>query len=232
MSMTLDTRQFTAAMWLYEKATKKDCAYILNKGGKQAAMGSKEYPGAYQLTPRAQPTRIDAELGSSRQQRIGKRGKALKGKKNEYSAASAYLFRIIQKIRNGKRLSNFHGQIPKWLQGGAPGMSKRAAAERLIAGKRSSCGYIALGWIKAARDLGMTSRVRISQKGDAFKRSGATAATERSLVTTIYNGARGAEKVGRAALQQGINSAAADMRAHGEKKLAETAQRAGFKVKR
>lgn len=60
MSLTLNPSNLVAALNLVEKVTGRTCAESLNRAALHTIIGSKGYPGAMQLTPKADRAKIQA----------------------------------------------------------------------------------------------------------------------------------------------------------------------------
>lgn len=197
MKIELDTNALSAAIRAYAGATKKDLADVVNRAGRAVILGGKGVRGAVQLTKKASAAAISEAL-----------------KKDGLA------FQILNspRARKPKKLSG-------WTSKGKTRAEINEAARQLIAARRSSAAYIVAGWLKAAAGFGFTTRKRVSGKGLAAK-SYATKATPGRLVATLANLARGADIVGRGALQQAVNNAAADMMAYAERKMSQTASKA------
>lgn len=65
MELDLDISSFERAAKFVVENTPRDGATTLNKAGLQTITGSKGYPGAIQLTPKADPVAIKAKLTGS-----------------------------------------------------------------------------------------------------------------------------------------------------------------------
>lgn len=112
------------------------------------------------------------------------------------------------------------GQWPMTRQA----LAKAVRQER--ARRKRSRGYTAgPGWNKAVKALGGRG-VRGVQSGfekSEARKGYATKAKSFRLISEFVNTAPAAAKIGRAALQSALNNVARDMKAYGEKKMAQTA---------
>lgn len=140
LKMPIDTREFTAAMREYGRATKKDEAEILNRAGRNVAFR------AAQFTPQANPAKIKGDLARDNLavKILAKRG-AFRGVPNSKRAElvrklEAARIRSIRYVRQGwanailafggrpGRLGNVNSRSEA-----AKGYGLKASAQRLVA---------------------------------------------------------------------------------------------------
>ena len=208
VDLTLDTRELRAALQLYSRATKKDEAEILN----HAALNICIRPpfGAVQNTPKANAKQIQRDLVEDYANK--KTGKP-----------SPRVFQMAAKNLSGTKGKK--GKRGKTL--GSQTWQKRIAKEskRIIGSRKRAVGYMASGWIKAARAFGFQGR-------GAAKFAGANTgygikARVQVLVAEVANTAKNITKVkgANSALQRAVNGAARDMTKYAEKKLDRTAKK-------
>lgn len=107
------------------------------------------------------------------------------------------------------------------------GEGNKALAEKLYKSRLQSRGYIAAGWIKAARELGAPPPRGVAQlqPGGRAAKGTALKATDLKLFCDIFNMALGAETVGLEPLQRAIRFVTADMQKYIDRKLAPVAKR-------
>lgn len=131
----IDTRELFEAMELYEQATKKDGADIVNRAAKNAVIGGAGLKGAMQLTQRAKVN----EIKKFDPKQAGK-GPTTKRRKRLHYAMAA---------KDG------------WKKGGGIG----AEAERRHSRRMSAIGFSKAVWIAIAKDFGANLRAAVQVKG-------------------------------------------------------------------
>jgi hypothetical protein len=216
--LTLDLREFQAAMTRRVNEFHKDAAAELNKRAGDVCLR------AIKLTPKTSQAKIEAEL--TREKPGSEGAKIYKNQYGTFSRKSSrsknafhltgMAFALVNYYRKHGRLPR--SQTPKFLRAlgtGKPlfGQQLINVGRRLVKSKKSSTAYIAAGFIRAARHFGKTVTMRLSEKGKAADGEGIKA-TATLLEATIINASTGAEKVAGPALQQAVDSVVADMKKH------------------
>lgn len=195
MAFTLNTSAFARALKDRVELVKKDGIEQLNKQAGEVAFK------AAKLSPKANRAAIRAGL------------------MNDFQAA-----KLINVFRATGGFGASFRQVPKWLAAmgtGAPlrGDALGAAAKRLVASAESSAKYIAVGFLKIAKEFGKNVNTKgISDKGLHQKSNGQKASIGKPIAR-LENFARGAGPVATEALQQSIDLVAADMAAHDAPKI-------------
>lgn len=203
MSITckLNYTEFSRGLQAKLRASKKDEADITNRAARDVCLKSIKY------TPRAQAKGLGQEL-----------------------LQDGYLMRLVYAVYHpvGGQKKQKHlvpGLATSPAKPGAtriPGYTRtqmRELANRLLAHKRRSRGYIAAGWIKAAQAFGAALNRKVSNAGEAGKGYGKKATPSR-LEALGANLATGAILVGPPALQQALDEVGLDMSAYAERKMA------------
>ena len=216
--LTLDLREFQAAMTRRVNEFHKDAAAELNKRAGDVCLR------AIKLTPKTSQAKIEAEL--TREKPGSEGAKIYKNQYGTFSRKSTrsknafhltgMAFALVNYYRKHGRLPR--SQTPKFLRTlgtGKPlfGQQLINVGRRLVKSKKSSTAYIAAGFIRAARHFGKTVTMRLSEKGKAADGKGIKA-TATLLEATIINASTGAEEVAGPALQQAVDSVVADMKKH------------------
>jgi hypothetical protein len=107
------------------------------------------------------------------------------------------------------------------------GEGNKPLAEKLYKSRLQSRGYIAAGWIKAARELGAPPSRGVAklQKGGRANKGGAKPANPSKLFCDILNMSIGAETVGLEPLQRALDFVKKDMQQYIDRKLAPVAKK-------
>ena len=107
------------------------------------------------------------------------------------------------------------------------GEGNKPLAEKLYKSRLQSRGYIAAGWIKAARDLGAPPPRGIAklQKGGRANKGKAIKATPAKLFCDIFNMSIGAETVGLEPLKRALDFVRKDMQKYIDRKMAPVAKK-------
>lgn len=195
---------------------------------------------AMRETKRVDPQTIKKELGAmqlttQRPIKSGKRKGQLTKGKTFYKAdiGQSKVFKILNWRRKFRPDS-----LPKRLQGSPTGNIKmKGFADKFIKSVRSSCGYIAAGWIPALKVFLAASKGKFLTTNDAsrglqkrfkyiennkFAKSGygnLANPIDVVLKCTFGNAARGANVIGKDALIKAINAEIADMKVYIEGKI-------------
>lgn len=126
-----------------------------------------------------------------------------------------YPGRLFYALQNGKSIKqktvSFQGKRMKNTG------SRLDRAQALYNKRIKSIKYIATGWIAAAQRLGANTKVQPSSK--LLRDSGASKATSSKFYADIINGATGASKVGKPALQAALTQVAVSKIKYAQKRL-------------
>lgn len=188
MALTVDLSKFKDMVRKIAYERNRSEAEVVNKGLTTAIIGSSRYPGIVQLAPKASAAQIRTDLRhDGRNVKMTTKALKLSG----YFATKRTRAEIQAKIAE---------------------VSKARLAKRL-----KSRAYIAAGWIKALRELGIIGNkdrgkreVRYWEGGTAAK-GYAVRATARSLVAKAFSMSRGSEEVLPAVMQMAVDNASQDM---------------------
>lgn len=183
--LTIDTREFQAAMKLYRKATGKDSAAVINRAGGNLALR------AVQKTKKATASKM-------------KTSKAYDPDRRPANKRTKFHYALYRKR---KKRSPTTAEV-------------RAFFKR----RKASRGYIAAGFISAARDFGKRTRSRPIKGGDAERGYGKKA-TPRKLLGIITNFADEADSVGAEGVRKAMAFVSADMVKYARKKMGQTAKK-------
>jgi hypothetical protein len=235
MDIYVDTKRFENVFSEYiQKNAKVKIADELNKRAANIIMT------AMKETKRADRNMIEKELkvtqfNVQREIKSGKRkGELTKGKMHyQASVKQNSVFKILNWRRKFRSDS-----LPKRLQGSPTGNIKmKGLADKFVKSVKSSCGYIAAGWIPALRVFLQASRSKSLNTNDAsqnlqkrfaniannkFARLGygnLANASDMIMKCTFGNAARGADVVGKDALVKAINKEIGDMKFYIESKI-------------
>lgn len=203
-TFTVDEREFGKTIREYIDATGKDAAYCANRQGLNVAI--KTARG----TPLADKSKIREVVNQTWWPK--------------------YVAKNISGSRGGITITQRGGKKRK-VQGHYTVKDARAVSIRLIRKKLRRAGFIRSGWnpsivglaalkLKTAPALPAGTRNIKNPKG-----SFVAAKPGINPVCTIINDSQGAEKVGAAALQNGIALATADMRGFIAERFGETAKK-------
>lgn len=220
--------EFNATLRRYLKYNRRTLPESLNEKGYFIA---KE---AIYQTHKADHERIKKELGAEMSPIIGKRGKATKKKKlallEKYWAQLSVLI-IIARLRKAKK------QIPSASE-------LKEMALKMVRSRIISVGFIRSGWLSALRKLARFSKYgeikfELPKKTGVFKggASPATSSQGNLAKCVIWNSAGGEKKhknalirYGQPALELAVTLETKSMKDYIEKKLRESAQKAGIKT--
>lgn len=204
--ITIDTREFNAALQLYMRHSKRDLAFVVNKRAINVSFI------AMRKTPAATAGKINRQL----RKRIAVDGR--KGKKKPPLVA----------LMINKGSNKIGGEKP------AKGLYGAAMAEEIreVIGKRQRTrAYIKSGFIKTIRDLEKRDRGRQKRQPrnvQTFSRQagqGKPAFAGINPTAEIINFATGAKEIAGPALQSALNADAADMRKFTAKRMQQTANK-------
>ena len=206
--ITIDTKEFEAALAEYIKVSKRDFAYIINKRALNVAFH------AIRQTPKARRVAIRQELMSPSRE-----------------SPSAPIAALIINRQLGKAQAKFvheHKQKSQQLRG-LHGAEMRAAIQKLIKKRQNTIGYIRSGWLKAIHVLKrVTKDSKRPPRVNVFGRVEGDVRPAKSGINptaVIINSTRAAVKIGAAGLAKAIALDAADMREFTAKRLQKTANR-------
>ena len=235
MDIYVDTKRFENVFSEYiQKNAKVKIADELNKRAANIIMT------AMKETKKVDPSTIKKELGTLQitRQRVVKSGK----RKGQLTKPKTYYKTDINqskvfKILNWRRKFR-SDSLPKRLQGSPTGNTKmKGLTDKFVKSVKSSCGYIAAGWIPALRVFLQASRSKSLNTNDAsqnlqkrftniannkFARLGygnLANASDMIMKCTFGNAARGADVVGKDALVKAINKEIGDMKFYIESKI-------------
>lgn len=235
MDIFINSKPFETAFSDYiEQKAKPNIAQELNRRAANIIMKAMSF------TKRTDPQQIQRELGTMKiiRQRIIKKGKRagqLRRPKVNYQAdiRQNKVFKILNYRRKFRPDS-----LPKRLQGAPTGnIGMKGLADKFVKSVRSSCGYIAAGWIPALKVFLQSSKGGILRSNDAskslqqrfkyiennkFARLGyGNLANPSDLIMkcTFGNAARGANTIGKDPLIRAINAEIADMKVYIEGKI-------------
>lgn len=195
---------------------------------------------AMQETKKVDPQTIKKELGAmqlttQRPIKSGKRKGQLTKGKTFYKAdiGQSKVFKILNWRRKFRPDS-----LPQRLQGSPAGNIKmKGFADKFVKSVRSSCGYIAAGWIPALKIFLAASKGKVLKTNDAsknlekrfkyiennkFAKLGyGNVANAKDIIVkcTFGNAARGANVIGKDALIKAINAEIADIKVYIEGKI-------------
>lgn len=187
--MELDTSELFEAMNLYQKATKKDGADVVNRAAKNAVLGGKGLKGAMQLTKRA--TVADLRPFNPAKKRA-----------REYSNNLFHALAAEGETRFGKTVR---------------GQGNAAAALKIYNSRKSALGFAKAVWIGIGKKLGAKLRSKFDLPGSRAKK--ATPVTLKATFQTANIETSLVKDIMEDALQQGINNAAGDMRDYALRKM-------------
>lgn len=204
--ITIDTREFQAALKLYARHSKRDLPYIVNKRAINVAFI------AMRKTPSATAAKIKRDL----RKRIAVDGR--KGRKKPPLVALM--------INSGS--SKLRGEKP---EKGLYGQAMATEIEEVIARRQRTRAYIKSGFLKTIRDI--ERRVPDRQKRQprnvqTFSRpagAGKPAAFGINPTAEVINYATGARDIAGPALQAALAADAADMRKFTAKRMQQTANK-------
>jgi hypothetical protein len=235
MDIFINSKPFETAFSDYiEQKAKPNIAQELNRRAANIIMKAMSF------TKRTDPQKIKRELGAARiiRQRViksGKRAGQLTKAKINYQAdvGQNKIFKIFNYRRKFRPDS-----LPKRLQGAATGNIKmKGLADKFVKSVRSSCGYIAAGWIPALKVFLAASKGKVIQSNDASKSlqqrfkyiennkfaklgyGNLANASDVVMKCTFGNAARGANVIGKDPLIRAINAEIADMKVYIEAKI-------------
>lgn len=229
--LTLDTRDFSRWAAAEIKFSRKDAAEVLNKAAGDVALR------AVNLVPRANAARMDRLLKSGPNQGVmlasGRRSQSRSTHMQTFRS-SGYVLAVLRYYMSTGRMPSFAlGVMPRKLKGinhlqGLSADQMQMLGRQYVNAKKSSIGYIAVGFIMVARFFGKPITTRISSRGYVYHSTGVKA-TPGKLTAKLMNFARGADKAPgvRGALQSALNSVTGDIRNHLTQKIAARARRAG-----
>ena len=186
----LDTREFSKAFDQIVKTHKKDVPKYLNKKALSVLIGSGGHPGAVQLTPEADKSKMAAVTDKQLAGRIIKRAKA----KGKWPMTAVEIKAAIIKERKRMVASSAYTRGPGWLKAAvAMGGTGRKGGKK----NQPQPGF---SKSKAAKGFGKK-------------------ATAGKLAALLVNAAPAAAQIGREALQRAVDGQTADMRAFGARDL-------------
>jgi hypothetical protein len=235
MDIYINSKPFETAFSDYiEKKAKPDIAKELNRRAANIIMT------AMQETKQVDPQSIKKDLGAMQitTQRLIKSGK----RKGQLTKAKTFYKADIgqskvYKIFNWRRKMR-PDSLPKRLQGSPTGNIKmKGFADKFVKSVKSSCGYIAAGWIPALKVFLTASKGGVLKSNDAsqslqkrfkniannkFAKMGygnPAVPSDVILKCTFGNAARGANKIAKEPLIKAINREIADMKVYIEGKI-------------
>jgi len=209
--LELDTRPMQKAMQLYAKATRKDEVEIVHRALKYTIIGSR---GLLKLTPKADPGKIKAKLGSERNgppaMVIKVAAQQLKGYKSRLGEAD---YTKKGKLRAG---SQWNRRV-------------RDLARKISRSRPASAGYLRAGWQEAGKRAGVLSYG--SPKKFKGKIGAGKAPVDRGRrpifgeITNLVSYVDESQVGAIPALQAAINAQAKDMTRTAERVMKKTAQK-------
>lgn len=205
MTATLDTRKFDEAIRFYAAAVKKDSAHIINRQALNVLLRTVK------LTPKAVVATI--------------KGTFLRpdGKPN------ALVYQILHTNNFGEAFDD--ANTKKTVKGRR---SARLKVAKAFVGRRvRATGYIRAGWFTATsvldrllgKNVSLGSGAGIRKKFPNLTGHILTAKASEKPFAEFGSMAKAAGRIGRAALQRGMDAAAADMRQYAEKVMKQTARK-------
>lgn len=234
MDIFINSKRFDNTFVDYIQRSKKDIATELNRRAANIIMT------AMKETKKVDPNTIKKELGTLAitMQRVIKSGK----RKGQLTKA-----KIIHKADMGQskvfKILNWRRKfrpdsLPKRLQGKPTGNKPiKGYADKFVKSIKSSCGYIAAGWIPALKVFLASSGARMLKSNDASKNLQArfkyiknnkfaklgygnlAKPSDVIMQCTFGNAARGAEVIGKEALIKAMNKEVDDMKVYIEGKI-------------
>lgn len=235
MDVFVNSKPFETAFSDYiEKNAKVKIADELNRRAANIIMR------AMQHTKRTEPDKIADDLGAyaivtrKRFKKGARAGQLAKAPKITYADKEAgKIFRLLNWRRKFRPDS-----LPKRLQGVPTGNTKmKGFATKFVKSVKSSCGYIAAGWIPALKIFLQARKGGFLRTNDASKNlqkrfkyiennkfakmgyGNIANAQDVVLKCTFGNAARGANVIGKDALIRAINAEIADMKVYIEGKI-------------
>src|ERR1035438_9902728 len=146
----IDDRQFRQAVAEYKSATGKDLVYILNRAGRNLAFKS------LQQTHKADKAEIEQLRQQVATQVFSKTGKRLNRPKRIYSPTTE-----AQKILLSRLWKS--GQNPRKIFGSADEINQ--AALKMINARIRAAGFIASGWLPAAKAFSAATGLGVGSDG-------------------------------------------------------------------
>lgn len=229
--LTLNTREFSKWAAAEIQFSRKDAADVLNKAAGDVALR------AAKIVPRASAAKMDRLLKAG--PNIGvmlKSGRRSKSKKPHMQTfkSSAYVLAVLRYYMSTGKMPTFaFGIMPRKLKDishlrGLSADQMQMLARQYVNAKKSSIGYIALGFIMVGKFFGRPVTTKVSPKGYAFHSTGVKAIPNR-LTAKLMNFARGADKAPgvQAALQTALDSVTDDIKNHLTQKMQARAKKAG-----
>ena len=198
----IDTTELLAAMKLYQKATGKDGADVVNRAAINSCIGGRGQKGAIHFAPKSRATKLnkyEPKEGRKKWKEHHTLFHALASKGNKY------------------------GKAPR-------GKGNRAVANKTWKARKRAFGYSRAVWSAVARELGARLRgkfdipdakaTRATEKTLTAKFDTGNLADSRSARNT-----QAFEREMLGALQSGVNEAARDMAEYAARKMQETADK-------
>lgn len=219
--ITVDTNEFEKALGEWQNATKKNSSLAVDRGMKNtilAAYGDAKYNASSR-------TKVESDMNAMVP---SKQGRGLTPRKillvqsgRKWSGIKALSFKskTVIKTADGKFTN-------KTLTVGARKQInqkiKEEAAKKVNA-RKMTVGYILLCIMKAGKEFGLFTRVRVSNKGWAAASDGLKSDPnhERPTASARISVPKGMES--KINLQAAINAASADMLSYAKKRVAESA---------
>jgi len=192
LDIDVDYSEFQEALRQYSAAyTKKEIPDIVNQAARDVCFS------AYRKTKGAKRSSINRFAPSKK----------------------GYPGRLFYALQNGSKIKQktVSSGIGKGASRGKFTGSRTDRAWSLYNKRIKSIKYIATGWIAAAQRLGANTRVQPSSK--LLRDSGAAKATSSKFYADIINGATGASKVGKPALQAALTQVAVSKIQYAQKRL-------------
>jgi hypothetical protein len=235
MDIYINSKPFETAFSDYiEKKAKPDIAKELNRRAANIIMN------AMAMTQRADPDSVADDLGAYAVVERKRFKKGVKAGQLHKKATTTYrdkeagkIFKILNYRRRFRADS-----LPKRLQGAPSGNIKmKGFATKFVKSVKSSCGYIAAGWIPALKVFLTASKGGVLKSNDAsqslqqrfkniannkFAKMGygnPAVPSDVILKCTFGNAARGANKIAKEPLIKAINREIADMKVYIEGKI-------------
>lgn len=222
--MQVDTKKLVEAIRLHRRIRKnRTYSYIANKAI-QNVVGH-----AFKPTPKADAGRIAWQMGqvATKIGFVDRRGnwKRYKTPRRVYEFEGSFAARIINKRRRDAGKEMLFGK------------EMDSAARRMVGARLRSVAFIKSGWIPAfsqlSRLVGRAIRLKPDGKVVGVDKGWAQPAPKGTevAVASAFNNAKGAGRVGIAALQASVNYVAADMIRWATDELRKGAREAGFRVR-
>lgn len=201
MSLRIDFSRFKQLARDLARERKKDLAEVVNKGLATAIIGSNKYKGIIQLAPRASRAQIETDL-----------------RHNDLNVKLA-----TQELRKQGFFSQYRPRFEIQRKIAEIANSRKKKRNR-------SRGYLAAGWLRPLRDLGVMRRGTRDTNywpGGSAAKGYALRARPTTLIARAFSFSRGSEDVLPDVMQIAVNNAAQDMADYFVQKMDKLVKRLG-----